>query len=257
MLSFRLARLWPPVVLAAALFLGTWAMLTVTRDLHTVSVVWPVDAVVAAFLVRWTADANERRLTLALTIPALVAANMLSGSSFVQATGMWCLNASDMAFAAWLVRKVGHPIDSPKAFAAFVAGAVLAAPAVTGLAAGLLFAMTDPSANGIQVGLRWASAAGLGMVIVGALALTVRAPRRDDPPKAWLQFLGGQAIMLAGVSVVLLRPGTPALFMIYPFLVIGALSHRELGGVTAQSKPACPGCFPVPGSYETPSRCPP
>jgi signal transduction histidine kinase len=110
---------------------------------------------------------------------------------------------------------------------------VLAAPAITGLGAGVLFALTDPSANPVAVAIRWFSAAGLGMVIVGAFALSARAPRRDEPRYALLQFLAGQTVMLAGVCFILLRPGTPGLFILYPFLVVGAVSHRELGGVCA------------------------
>ena len=229
----RISRLWPPLLLALCLFAGACAAMILTREMHTVSVIWPVDAIVTAVLVRWAVDTRERAFTLALTLPALVAANLVNGSGLTQALGMWCLNAADIAFATWLVLRVGHPIDSLKAFAAFVAGSVVAAPALTGLAAGGLFFLTDRNADWIQVSLRWFSAAGLGMMIVGAFALTVRAPRRAEPMEAWLRFVGGQLVVAVGAGVVLLRPGAPGLFMIFPFVVVGALSHRELGGITA------------------------
>src|SRR5207245_1375615 len=110
---------------------------------------------------------------------------------------------------------------------------VLAAPALTGVAAGVLFALTDPSADPIRVAWSWFFACGLGMMIVGAFALSVRRPRRGEGRQIWLQFLAGQGVLLLGVSVIRLRPGTPGLFMLYPFLIAGALSHRELGGICA------------------------
>jgi signal transduction histidine kinase len=192
-----------------------------------------MDALVTAFLVRWAADATERRLILALAALALVASDLVNGSGLVQACGMVSLNLCEIAFAAWLVRKLGHPVDSLKAFAAFVVGSVLAVPVLTGLAAAALFALTDPRAEPLQVGLRWSSAVGLGMLIVGSFALTIRAPRHGESLAVWLQFLGGQAVVAAGISAILLAPGTPGLFMLYPFLVVGALSHREFGGVSA------------------------
>jgi signal transduction histidine kinase len=229
----RPARLASAVGFAVALFAGAWALLEAVRGMHTVATAWPMDAIVAAVMVRWARDWNERRLILALTFVAFAAADVLDGSTVVQAAGMAALNLCDIAFAAWLVGKVGHPIDSLKAFAAFVAGAVLAMPAATGAAAAGLFALTDPNARPLEVGLRWAASCGLGMVIVGAFALTVRKPRRDEGLRSWLQFLAGQAVVVIGVTAILLRPNTPPLFLLFPFVVAGALSHRELGGVTA------------------------
>ena len=229
----RLARLWPPAIFAVVLFGVTWAIIVGTRGLHTVAVAWPIDALVTAFLVRWARDRRDDGLVLALSLLAMFAADTIGGSTPVQALGMNLLNTANIAFATWQVRRFGGPIDNLKAFATFVAGSVLAAPALTGVAAGFLFFLTDPSANPMEVARTWFTAGGLGMIIVGAFALSVRAPRRGEPARAWLLFLAGQAVVLIGVSLVLFRPGAPALFMIYPFLVVGALSHRELGGVTA------------------------
>lgn len=231
--TLRFARLWPPVAFAVGLFALAAGIILGTREMHTVAIAWPVDALVTAFMVRWAADQRERILVLALAVLAIIAADLLGGSKPVQAFVMPILNAGVISFATWEVRRFGRPIESLKAFAAFVAGSVLAAPAITGVAAAGLFALTEPGATPLRVGMNWFAAGGLGMVIVGAFALSVRAPRRDEPASSWLLFLAGQAVVLIGASLVLFHKGTPALFMIYPFLVAGALSHRELGGVTA------------------------
>ena len=215
------------------MFAASWTVIVLTREMNTVAAVWPINALVTAWLVRCTQDERERRLIMVLAAVAIGAVNLLNGSTAIQTGVMVALNLCEITFATWVVGKVGPPIDSLRAFAAFVAGAAIAGPVLTGLAAGVLFALTAHGADPFQVGLRWFYADGLGMMIVGSLALSVRVPRRDEKREAWLQFLAGQTVVLVGAMVIMLRPGTPGLYLIYPFLVVGALSHRELGGVTA------------------------
>ncbi len=232
MSDLRLARLWPLLAFSVGLFAVTWAVIAFTRQTQTVAFAWPSNALATVFLVRWAANDKERGVGLALALVAMILASLLGGSSLIQSLGMNVCNTFNILFATWQIRQFGHPIASLKAFAAFVAGSVLLAPALTGLAAGVMFGLTA-HADMIAVARHWFLAAGLGMVIVGSFALTVRAPRRDEGPRVWLQFLAGQAFVLIGVGVVLLQPGPTGLFLIFPFLVAGALSHRELGGVTA------------------------
>jgi signal transduction histidine kinase len=229
-------RIWPPLAFAVAVFATTYVALALTREMGNVAAVWSIDALVTAFLVRWARDPAERRLSLALSAAAMVFANILLGSTPLLAVLMVGFNLVEIGVATWIVGRWGGPIDTPKAFAAYVLGPVLLCPAFTGAGAAAAFALLEHAPNPAQIALRWFFADGLGMAIVGSFALTVRLPQPDRSGSTWGRFLVGQAVVLAAAGLILFRPGVaqpPALFMLFPFLVAGALSHRELGGVSA------------------------
>jgi signal transduction histidine kinase len=230
--AFRVAQ---AVLLALGVFAATLAALALTRDANTVAAVWPIDALVVTILIRWARSPSEEVLALGLSAALMVVANLLQGSSLLLAVALVTLNVGEILLTRWLVLRFGRPIDSLKAFAAFILGAVLVGPLLAGLAAAAVFSVAAPASEPLGVALRWLLADGLGMAIVGTLALSVgplRA-RPDELGPVWLRFLGGQVVVLAGACLILLQPDRPPLFLLAPFLVLGALSHRELGGLTA------------------------
>lgn len=214
------------------LFCLATAMIALTRRMELIAAVWPGDALTAAFLVRWARSREERIVTLALTVAASVAANLVGGSTPAMAVLMPALNLVNILVAVAVVRRFGGPVDGLRAFAAFIAGPVVLAPALTGAGAALSFIVIDHAQGPVHLGLRWFFATALGMAIVGPFALTVRLPR-SEPSWTWARFAAGQAVTAAGAAAVLFTQSTPPLFLISPFLIAGALSHRELGGVCA------------------------
>jgi signal transduction histidine kinase len=228
------SRLAVLVVFAAVMLALTWGSLALTRHMGTVAAVWPIDALATAFCVRWSRGSTERSLVAILTGLAICAADVAWGGNPGPSFALAMLNVVDVGFSVWLLRRLGRPLDNLKACAAFVAGPCLAAPMLTGAGAAAVFAATDPHADPVQVFLRWTLAAGLGMAIVGSFALTVRRNAAAQMTGTdWTRLLAGQAVVLVFGSFLLMRTQPPALFLLPPILVIGAMSHRELGGITA------------------------
>jgi len=226
-------RLPALVALAAALFATTWAAIALTREMQAVAAVWPVDAIVTAVLVRWARDGRERIWVLAAAAAATIPPNLIEGSPPALAVLMVAMNLGCVWASYRVVRRFGAPLDGLSAFAAYVAGPMILFPLISGAVVGAAFAVVEPGSDLVMIGMRWFSACSLGMAIVGSFALTVRLPSRAEPLRHWRRFVLGQAVVFAAsIAILFLSPWSP-LFLLAPLLVLGALSHRELGGVTA------------------------
>jgi signal transduction histidine kinase len=219
---------------AAGVFVVAWLSLMATRRMGDVASVWPADALVVAAMVRAARSEGERLAVLAAAGLAMVAANLVWGSPLLLSLLLVGVNLANIAFVTWLVRRVGPPVESPAALLAFVAGAVLLGPLCSAACGALVFALLAPETDPVRVFVRWAFAEGLGMAIVGSLALTVRrhSPRATTR-RGWVQFGLAQALVLGAAVLIMVYPPVPPLFLIYPFLLAGTLSHREFGGVTS------------------------
>jgi signal transduction histidine kinase len=227
------ARLWQPAAFAAGLFLFANLLIAACRQNQLVAGAWPVDGLAVAFLVRWAKTREERGATLALFFVAIVCADLLGGSDPRMALAMAGLDLVNILAADAIVRRFGRPMDGLPAFCAYALGSMVVAPALTGAAAALMFGLAGHAGDLFHLALRWAFATGIGMAVAGNFALTVRWPRADETAATWMRFAAGQALVVVGAALVLLLPPTPPLFLLFPLLVAGALSHRELGGVTA------------------------
>lgn len=228
------ARLAPIAIFAVVLGFVAWGSMALTRAADSVATVWPVNALAAAFLVRWAADRTERIATLFLSAAALAAAHLLWGAGPAVTLALVGLYVATVAASAWMLRRIGPPVARPRAFAAFIAGPVLAVPVVSAAVAALVFAVMVPQGDPLVVFARWSASSALGMAIVGAFALTVgREGGRATDRAGWLRYAGAQILLaVACIVIIWAFPASP-LFLMIPFLVLGAISHRELGGVTA------------------------
>lgn len=233
MQALRAVRLPALAAFAAALFATTWAVIALTRGMNAVAAVWPVDAVVTAMLVRWARNRQERIGVLAAAAVATIPPNLIEGSPPVMAVLMVAMNLGCVCASYRVVRRFGGPLDGLSAFAAYVAGPMLLFPLTSGLVVGAAFAAVEPGRSLAEVGMRWFSACSLGMAIVGSFALTVRLPSAAEPLRHWRRFVLGQAVVFAASAAILFLSPWPPLFLLAPLLVLGALTHRELGGVTA------------------------
>ncbi|OYX29662.1 MAG: hypothetical protein B7Y99_12775 [Caulobacterales bacterium 32-69-10] len=234
MTTTRLSRFGLILAFAALMGALAWGSMALTRQIDAVSVVWPMDALAVAFAVRWGRLKAERVAIVALTGFAMMAANVVWGSPLWLAIVLPLLNIANMGLALAVVRRIGPPIESPRSFLAFLMVPLLGAPIATAAAAAAVFAFGVPDSNPGEVFVRWAFGVGLGMAIIGCFALTVgRSQARPTTRRGWLYFASGQTVVLLGALGILLQSHAPALFMLAPFLVVGAMTHRELGGVTA------------------------
>ena len=73
-------RLVIPAAFPGLLLALTWGSIALTRTDSAVAAVWPVNAVILAFLVRWSRDRRERAWVMAMAGGVLVAANLIGGS---------------------------------------------------------------------------------------------------------------------------------------------------------------------------------
>lgn len=234
MYGLKPARLAQIVAFAALMGACAWGAMALTSRMGEVAVVWPMDALAVAFCIRWGRIKAERVLTLALTGISMMIANAIWGAPLWTCIALPLFNIVDMGIALAVVRRIGPPIESPRAFAAYVAGPLIGGPVLSALLAASAFAIADPTSNPTQVFMRWAFATGLGMAIIGSFALTVgRSETRRTDARGWAFFAAGQAVVVLGACLVLFQSERPALFMLAPFLVLGAMSHRVLGGLTA------------------------
>lgn len=226
-------RLVIPAVFPGLLLALTWGSIALTRTDSAVAAVWPVNAVILAFLVRWSRDRRERAWVMAMAGGVLVAANLIGGSPWILATTLPALNLAEVAFAAWLLGPNANPVANLKTFTRFVLGPVLLAPILTGALATFAISLVTPGIEPWPVFLRWFMADGLGVAIVGSFLLTVGRPSAPPARRELLLFAAGQmAVVVAAICIFFVAP-KPPLFMIFPFLAAAAISHRHLGGVTA------------------------
>jgi signal transduction histidine kinase len=227
-------RLLLPVLFPSILLLVTWTSVSLTREGSSVAAVWPADAMIMAFLVRWSRTTSERVMVLAMSGGVMIAANLIAGAPLAIGVLLPLANLLGIAVAVRLLGANTSPIESLKAFSAFVLGPVVAAPLVSASAAVVVFAMVAPGADLGATFLRWALADGLGMAIVGSFLLTIGRPFEAPPARRELLMFGAAQLgVLAAASYIFLVADTPPLFLIFPFLVAATMSHRQLGGITA------------------------
>jgi signal transduction histidine kinase len=227
-------RLILPAVFPGVLLAVTWGCIALSRSGDAVAAVWPVNAIILAFLVRWSRGARERAWVLAMAAAVMIAANLIGGSPPALALALSGLNIVEVAVAAWLLGAKSNPVANLKSFSAFILGPVLIAPALSGGAAAIVVSVLQPGTEILATFVRWFFADSLGVAIVGSFLLTVGRPFEGRPaPRELLIFAGGQlALAVAAIAIFFLAP-TPPLFLIFPFLVAATMSHRHLGGVTA------------------------
>lgn len=227
-------RLVIPAAFPGLLLALTWGSIALTRTDSAVAAVWPVNAVILAFMVRWSRNRRERAWVMAMAGGVLVAANLIGGSPLALALALPALNLAEVAVAAWLLGPNPNPAANLKSFSLFILGPVLLAPIVTGALATFAVSLVIPGVEPWAVFIRWFMADGLGVAIVGSFLLTVGQPFKVKPARRELLiFAGGQlAVVVAAVLIFFVAP-KPPLFMIFPFLAAAAISHRHLGGVTA------------------------
>jgi signal transduction histidine kinase len=223
-----------PIAFPGLLLALAYGSIVLTRNNGPVAAMWPVNAAILAFLVRWARDRRERRFSLAMSFLVVVTANLIGGSTAPAAIGMAALNITEVAVVARLLRRDSNPVANLKGFAAFLLGPVLLAPMVSGAMAALMLAVLDPAVEVQKVFLRWTFAEALGMAIVGSFLLTVGRPFKRPPSRRELAIFGfAQLMMGAAAGFIFFVAPTPPLFMIFPFLAAAAISQPQIGGVTA------------------------
>lgn len=193
--------------------------------------VWPANAVALAFIVRLCRTRRETMAALAVTVAAMIAANLLVGRSPVSALLFPLANGAEIAVAAWFLRRVAMPMVSPRDLGQFLLGGVLAGPLVSTLIAGVVAAIFYGARGEAVVDLAgaWFMADALGMAIVGPFLLSfVRTDR------AGLLRALATALIVFGIAFALcFQTRLPLLFLGFPMVTLAVLHDRARGGALA------------------------
>ncbi len=223
-----------PVVFLALLPLVAWASMAFTAGTSVIAAVWPANAMILAFLIRWARTWSERVFVLASSAVVLMIASAIVEATVPMALSLTALNLAEVGLSAWFLRRVSNPMADLRAFLTFLVGPVLLVPAVVGAGAGAVYALAPPGIDPFPIWMRWFLADSLGMAIVGSFLLTIGRPFAHRPTRNEVaRFVIAQGLVVAVCVQVLLLSETPALFLIAPFLVAAAMSHSQLGGITA------------------------
>jgi signal transduction histidine kinase len=224
------------VIAVTALFAAVLAFCALSFRLfpsdHVVAAVWLPNAFVLAFVLRWSDKLAVRAGAVATAMAAMALASLVLHRPLVNSLVFGLANGAEIAIAAACLSRTPNPLAGPRAFALFVLGAVIAAPIVTGGLISLSRALFEHRPGEFPA-LRGVFSDALGMLIAGPFALSVRWPvtaGRFDLRGAALAG-AGQAAVLAASVVIFMQAEAPPLFLIFPVLVLGTLSHRRLGGV--------------------------
>jgi signal transduction histidine kinase len=227
-------RLIQLAALAAVLGFVTWTVRSLTLTADIVAAVWPISALILAVCVRWAQNDRERLVSVLACTAAVVAANIATGSGVAMGMLFPIANLVEVGAAVWVLRCYGGPLDSLRAFSAFLGLCVLLAPMTSAFLATGVVAVFDP-VSPPQVFIRWWMGTAIGMAILGPFVLSLRGPRRSvvDHRRRYL-FIGAQALLtVASLGIFMQEDMPPPLFAIYPFLAMAAISHIELGGPVA------------------------
>lgn len=225
-------RSFAPMLFPAVLLAVAWACLVFTGRSSGVAGLWPVNALALAFMMRWARNRQERGYVLAMAAAVMLSAHLISRHDLLVSSVMSLLGVLEIGVSAYLLRRCSDPLASLKAFTIFVAGAVVAAPAMSGALAALVL-MVRGHEEPLRMFLRWTIANGLGMVIFGSFLLSVGRLTPVKDSRVWIWFALAQAAVLVVAAQILVFSSRPALFLLFPVMAVAAMTHRQIGGATA------------------------
>ena len=210
-----------------------YACLVLFRGNAVVAAVWLANAVTLAFMLRWSSQAVERLLAFGAAFLAMMGANLLWGRTVVEAVVFAMANGAEIAMAAACLWRMRMPITGPRAFALFVVSAVIAAPIISGGLAALFVKLFEHNQPATSL-LRWTAGDAVGMLVLGPFLLTITKPDRASLRLSTWGWTAVTQTLLAAVAIrVFAFADTPAMFMVFPFLVLAAVANPALGGVLA------------------------
>lgn len=223
--TLALSGLWLTILLlcwaSAQHFIGTPGL----------TAVWPANAVALAFIVRLCRDRRTTLMALAVTVTAMITANLIVGRPLGAALLFPFANGVEIAVAAWFLRNVAMPMTSPRDLGQFLLGGVLAGPLVSTLMAGVVMAGLFEARGQVVIDMSgaWFMADALGMAIVGPFLLSLA---RTD--RAGLMRALGTALIVFGIAFALcFQTRLPLLFLGFPMVTLAVLHDRARGGALA------------------------
>jgi len=228
----RAAQLLGMVLVASALCALSVSLF---RDGEAVAAVWPANALILAFLIRWPTRRSEQVLAVAVPLAGTFAAAVALGSAPVLMGGFVLANIVEITIAYLALGGAGAPLQRIRDLAKFLGVGVLGGAAASGLIGAAFLKATGANPSMLDGFLRWFLADGLGLAIFTPLALGLR--RISIPSmistRALVQGVASQAAVAATAAAIFLTLGAPGLFLLFPVVMLAILANRHIGGPLA------------------------
>ncbi|KSB87557.1 hypothetical protein AS593_21050 [Caulobacter vibrioides] len=200
-----------------------------TRDSNGMPSLWPMNAILAAGLLRM--DKVGRRLLLGIALATNLAVHALAGDPwFVIAVYTACDMAESLAVAA-LIRRLRGPRPSIRSVRhALVLVAAVLPITVTIAAIGSSVAAPAAGADLLPFFAAWAACNSMGMVIALPAALVILDPTNEETFQRPLPVQTGlYALVAAATAFAFLKPSTPMPFLIFPAAMLAAFQLGPRG----------------------------
>lgn len=214
--------------LAAVVFALCWGASHYFEGAAGVSAVWPVNALVLAFLLRACPGPRDVPLALGTAFLAMAGANLVIGRTPDIAFAFPLANIAEIVVAAWFMRRTAMPMCGVRDLSQFLLGVVLAGPLTSAIIAGglmsLRLGLQGPELMG-QAGA-WLLSDMMGMAIVAPFALSLGAPSKTR----WSRALVVPTTIFVVCFLLCWQDKVPVMFLAFPIVAIAVLNDRERGG---------------------------
>ena len=212
-------------------FAAAWVGIELTRAGNLVASLWLANAVALAVLLRHPQGAHAA--TIITIFVANVAARYAVGDETVVAVGLAACNLVEVTLAAVLMQRgrgFFASMGESGELVRLVLFASLCAPAVSAVLAAQLFSVAQGDVF-VQLTQRWFLAHCLGMITLAPLLLALRRTMIGQlkHARAGIEPLMLTALAVAVVAAIFSNPTYPALFAIFPVLILAAFRLRFVG----------------------------
>jgi signal transduction histidine kinase len=196
---------------------------------HTaaVSTVWPANALVLAYILRYARSKPSMAASLLVAGAAMALANIVTDRPLITTIGFPVANVIEIGLAAWFMRAVFLPMSQTRDLRQFFLGAVVAGP----LACALLAAPLIGLAHGVEgeallrAGASWLVSDMIGMAVVVPFALSLGQVEKGG----WTRALLAPAIIGVLAFLLCFQRSVPILFLAYPMVCAAVMRDRARG----------------------------
>ena len=220
-------RLLAHLALAGVVFGLCYGAATVFGRTAAMQTLWPVNAIVLAYCLRFGRDRNNYLIALGMAVAAMAAANMATGRPVLTTVALPMANALQIALAVWFMRDVPIPMMHGKDLRQFFLGAVVAGPLAGAIVAGPMIGLAY-GLSGMELARAcwsWLSSDMIGMAIVAPFLLSLATVERGQ----WFRSLSLPVAIGMVVFALTAQSVLPVMLVSFPLLGLAVLRDRDRG----------------------------
>ncbi|NGM49487.1 response regulator [Caulobacter sp. 602-2] len=221
---------WGLLVALVCAYVGSFLFSDLlTRDSNGMPSLWPMNAILAAGLLRM--DPLGRRLLLGVALVTNLAVHALAGDPWTVIAVYTACDMAESLAAAALTRRLRGPRPSIRSVRhALVLVAAMLPITVTIAALGSSVAAPAAGADLWPFFTAWAACNSMGMIIALPAALVILDPTNEEAFQRPLPIQAGlYALVAAATAFAFLKPSTPMPFLIFPAAMLAAFQLGPRG----------------------------